>query len=329
MTRGQWGGGLLIIWIARPARVDAAFDTWIWPLLGLIFLPFATLIYVILWQAGGLSGWDWFWVAIAALFDTGHWGASGPRRAHHLSAARLHRRPVRGADRSASGAGRPRTPPPPHRRERVGGRRPVGVDDDEEPPHDLRDTAASLAIAAGANVKAVQRMLGHSSAAMTLHRPLTCGNVWWGRSGLNRRPTDYEASQSRRSAAISARFVLSWWSLVDPRKGPFSNWCATQVPRDIGPLGALEWCAWPARCTRSVMSRPEGHGSSVTGNGWVTTRVCAVTSRVRSAMVTGCDAGTEARPTGSKRRPIEAVTAGAYGSQARAGPCRPQRRRRC
>jgi integrase len=35
-------------------------------------------------------------------------------------------------------------------------------------PHDLRHTAASLAIAAGANVKAVQRMLGHSSAAMTL-----------------------------------------------------------------------------------------------------------------------------------------------------------------
>ena len=34
--------------------------------------------------------------------------------------------------------------------------------------HDLRHTAASLAISAGANVKAVQRMLGHSSAAMTL-----------------------------------------------------------------------------------------------------------------------------------------------------------------
>jgi integrase len=35
-------------------------------------------------------------------------------------------------------------------------------------PHDLRHTAASLAIASGANVKAVQRMLGHASAAMTL-----------------------------------------------------------------------------------------------------------------------------------------------------------------
>ncbi|ORI19113.1 hypothetical protein BJD99_19090 [Rhodococcus sp. 1163] len=35
-------------------------------------------------------------------------------------------------------------------------------------PHDLRHTAASLAISAGANVKAVQLMLGHKSAAMTL-----------------------------------------------------------------------------------------------------------------------------------------------------------------
>jgi integrase len=35
-------------------------------------------------------------------------------------------------------------------------------------PHELRHTAASLAVSAGANVKAVQRMLGHTSAAMTL-----------------------------------------------------------------------------------------------------------------------------------------------------------------
>ncbi len=35
-------------------------------------------------------------------------------------------------------------------------------------PHDLRHVAASLAVSAGANVKAVQKMLGHASAAMTL-----------------------------------------------------------------------------------------------------------------------------------------------------------------
>jgi site-specific recombinase XerD len=35
-------------------------------------------------------------------------------------------------------------------------------------PHELRHTAASLAIAFGANVKVVQQMLGHKSPTMTL-----------------------------------------------------------------------------------------------------------------------------------------------------------------
>jgi integrase len=35
-------------------------------------------------------------------------------------------------------------------------------------PHDLRHTCASLAVSAGANVSALQRMLGHRSAALTL-----------------------------------------------------------------------------------------------------------------------------------------------------------------
>ena len=42
-------------------------------------------------------------------------------------------------------------------------------------PHVLRHTAASLAIRAGADVKAVQRMLGHASATMTLD---TYGHLW-------------------------------------------------------------------------------------------------------------------------------------------------------
>lgn len=44
--------------------------------------------------------------------------------------------------------------------------RTIGVPDLH--PHQLRHTAASLAIASGADVKVVQQMLGHSSATMTL-----------------------------------------------------------------------------------------------------------------------------------------------------------------
>jgi len=72
---------LLIVWIARPALVGAAFNTFLLPLLGIIFLPFATLIYVILYTPGvGLTGFEWLWVLLAALFDIGHWAASYTKR---------------------------------------------------------------------------------------------------------------------------------------------------------------------------------------------------------------------------------------------------------
>ena len=40
--------------------------------------------------------------------------------------------------------------------------------------HGLRHTTASLAISAGANVKVVQRLLGHATAVMTLD---LCGHL--------------------------------------------------------------------------------------------------------------------------------------------------------
>jgi integrase len=44
----------------------------------------------------------------------------------------------------------------------------LGADLEGLHPHELRHTAASLAVSAGANVKAVQHMLGHANASMTL-----------------------------------------------------------------------------------------------------------------------------------------------------------------
>ncbi|KKZ74447.1 hypothetical protein VO63_07855 [Streptomyces showdoensis] len=51
----------------------------------------------------------------------------------------------------------------------------AGLGDLSLTPHKLRHTAASLAIAAGADVKVVQTMLGHKSAAMTLD---VYGHLW-------------------------------------------------------------------------------------------------------------------------------------------------------
>ena len=64
-----------------PSRIDAAFDGFLLPLLGIVFLPFATLIYALLSTPDiGLTGWEWFWVVVAGLFDIVHWAASASQR---------------------------------------------------------------------------------------------------------------------------------------------------------------------------------------------------------------------------------------------------------
>jgi hypothetical protein len=72
---------LVIFWVARPERMDDTFTTLLWPLVGIIFFPLATLIYVLLYVPGvGVTGSDWWWVAFAALLDLSHWGAMASRR---------------------------------------------------------------------------------------------------------------------------------------------------------------------------------------------------------------------------------------------------------
>lgn len=51
-------------------RIDNAFNGWFVPALGLIFLPYATIMYVLLWAADKrVEGSEWILVGIAALVD--------------------------------------------------------------------------------------------------------------------------------------------------------------------------------------------------------------------------------------------------------------------
>ncbi len=73
---------LLFLWIFTPL-VSRAFAGILLPLLGLIFLPFATLFYVLAYVPGiGLSPWGWLLVIVGALIDLGAYGsgAYGRRR---------------------------------------------------------------------------------------------------------------------------------------------------------------------------------------------------------------------------------------------------------
>jgi hypothetical protein len=59
---------VLIWWLIRPAYFNAVFNTWIWPLLGLIFLPWTLLMYLIV-GGGGIIGFDWVWLGLALIAD--------------------------------------------------------------------------------------------------------------------------------------------------------------------------------------------------------------------------------------------------------------------
>ncbi len=50
-------------------RIQAAFAHWWWPLLGLIFLPWTTLMYTIVWTSGGVHGANWIAVAFGLFLD--------------------------------------------------------------------------------------------------------------------------------------------------------------------------------------------------------------------------------------------------------------------
>jgi hypothetical protein len=72
---------VVFAWIARPAYVDAVFDTWIVPLLGLIFLPFTTLMWLLVGAPPqGVEGLDWLWIVLAVVLDLSHYGNTYAQR---------------------------------------------------------------------------------------------------------------------------------------------------------------------------------------------------------------------------------------------------------
>jgi hypothetical protein len=69
-----------IWWLVNPLRWSNAFNgSWIWPVLGIIFLPWTTMMYVIVFP-GGIAGWDWLWLGLGLLADIAWWAGGGFRR---------------------------------------------------------------------------------------------------------------------------------------------------------------------------------------------------------------------------------------------------------
>jgi len=78
---------LLFAWIARPVLMDATFGTFIIPCLGFLFLPFTTLMYVILKQGvGTIQGLDWLWLILAVVLDLASVAGAGAANRNRIPA---------------------------------------------------------------------------------------------------------------------------------------------------------------------------------------------------------------------------------------------------
>jgi len=68
----------IVWWIAAPTRWDVAFSTALWPILGILFAPWTTIMWVSV-SAAGVHGFDWVWVGLGVFADIasysgGAWG---------------------------------------------------------------------------------------------------------------------------------------------------------------------------------------------------------------------------------------------------------------
>lgn len=59
---------ILVWWIYSPVYITNLFQIWIWPFLGLIFLPWTTLMYMVV-APGSIIGFDWILLGLGVFAD--------------------------------------------------------------------------------------------------------------------------------------------------------------------------------------------------------------------------------------------------------------------
>jgi hypothetical protein len=68
--------GIVIWWLLEPVRWQRTFDTFLWPLLGFLFLPWTTLAYVVV-APGGVVGLDWILLTLGLVIDLASYTGGG------------------------------------------------------------------------------------------------------------------------------------------------------------------------------------------------------------------------------------------------------------
>ena len=68
---------LVLAWIFSDRWAQVWKGDFLIPLLGIIFLPYTTIMYMLAWQptatGGGVEGWEWMWVLLGLFLDLWKW----------------------------------------------------------------------------------------------------------------------------------------------------------------------------------------------------------------------------------------------------------------
>lgn len=78
---------ILVWWLLDPVVWSRAFDAFIWPFLGFLFVPWTTLMYVLVFPAG-IDGFDWLWLGLAFVGDIAMWSGGAYRNREQMSSYR-------------------------------------------------------------------------------------------------------------------------------------------------------------------------------------------------------------------------------------------------
>lgn len=79
-------GGLLW-WLFYPNRWESAFDNVLYPVFGLILVPWTTIMFVAVAPFGNVDGFDWVWLGLAFFVDLMSLGGSGYERSRSYASA--------------------------------------------------------------------------------------------------------------------------------------------------------------------------------------------------------------------------------------------------
>ena len=79
LLAGAPRAAFLLWWLVAPVRMQNTFTTFIWPLVGVIFAPWTTIMYAAVFP-GGIVGFDWVLLGLGIVVDIGTYAGNARAR---------------------------------------------------------------------------------------------------------------------------------------------------------------------------------------------------------------------------------------------------------